>query len=548
MTININIETDFLWSKYCVGTTNIHIKGYIYSHTVNDILNHASVLKRDDVESFLKSLDGCFAIIVQKGEFTLIAVDKVRSTPIFFTKIKGCYYIDCNPTNLVERNGFNKYVNDDAILEFRMSGYTIGNKTVYKNLYSLKAGELAVFGKNNSKYIQYYKYFGDIEYKGYNDYIEELSEVTINIFKKMLDQIGGRQIIIPLSAGNDSRLVASALKHLGATNVKCYSYGSMGNFEAKIAEIIAKKLGYEWMFVPLNYKSEKKYYASQDYKEYAKFSETYCSIPYIQSLSTIKYLKDMKWVNEDAFFVNGNSGDFISGAHINLLKDNDCNSKAQRKENILNNLINKHFSLWGHYKTEKNVEKIKNSLWNEIVLACGNDLKNKEKDHLFYEYSEFIDRQSKYVIAGQRVYEFYGYEWRMPLWDNEYLYFWQKVPVEFKKNQKLYSDMLKKKNFGNVWGDDILVNKKNITPKWVIPFRLLVKVFFSLFGNYGKTSWKQFDKVVFNYWMINTHTMKAFSYLRVLSDFNKKPRGISPCWSSDDYVSKLKLKSIKSTK
>ena len=42
----------------------------------------------------------------------------------------------------------------------------------------------------------------------------------------MLTEIGDRQIIIPLSAGNDSRLVASILKYLGAKNVKCYSYGT----------------------------------------------------------------------------------------------------------------------------------------------------------------------------------------------------------------------------------------------------------------------------------------------------------------------------------
>ncbi len=249
----------------------------------------------------------------------------------------------------------------------------------------------------------------------------------------------------------------------------------------------------------------------------------------------------MGLVDEDAVFINGNSGDFISGAHISSLKNSlsDYSNKEQRKDNILNILIEKHFSLWGYLKSEKNVEKIKILLWNEIVLTCG-ELKDKSTDHLFYEYSEFIDRQSKYVISGQKTYEFYGYDWRLPLWDDEYLFFWQKVPAELKEHQKLYTDMLKKKNFGNVWGDDILVNKKNITPKWIIPLRFISKIFFSLFGNYGKTMWKQFERVVFNYWMINTHTLKAFSYLRILADFNKKPRGIYPCWFSHEYVSKLK--------
>ena len=109
----------------------------------------------------------------------------------------------------------------------------------------------------------------------------------------MISRIGDRQIVVPLSAGNDSRLVASVLKHLGAKNVKCYSYGTKGNFEAKIAKIIADKLGYEWKFVPLTHKSEKKFYASDEFKLYLDYSETFCSVPYFQGLSTIKYLKDL---------------------------------------------------------------------------------------------------------------------------------------------------------------------------------------------------------------------------------------------------------------
>jgi len=542
--INVGIRESYFWKRHHINGAVIFLKGYIYSHTISDIINHINALKKENIENFINSLDGNFAIVVQKEEFTFIAVDKIRSTPIFFTMIEGIFYIDCDPAALVKKDRFKQELRDIAILELSMSGYTVGNKTVYRELHSLKAGELVIFNNINFKYIQYYKFFGGIEYKKYDNYIEELSQVTLNIFQKMLSQIGGRQIIVPLSAGNDSRLVVSVLKHLGAKNVKCYSYGSNKNFEVDIAKVIAKKLGYEHIFLPLGYKSEKKYYSSKDYNEFLKFSETYCSVSYVQSLSTIKYLKDMDFIDSNAVFINGNSGDFISGSHINSLSKYRGTGVSQEfiKENILNSLINKHFSLWGYLKTKKNIEKIKISLWNEIAISCKDGLNDIEKTHLIYEYSEFIDRQSKYVITGQRAYEFYGYDWRLPLWDDEFLHFWKKVPVEFKENQSLYTDMLKKKNFGNVWGEDIPVNKKNITPKWIAPIRFLIKVPFGLFGNYGKIFWKRIDKVVFNYWMVNTHTLKAFDYLRILTDFNKRPRGIYACWAADDYISKLKSK------
>jgi len=538
--ISLDIKISRLWKKYSGKNTTIWIKGYFYSHTIDKIVNICKNIKKDEISSFIESIDGHFAIVVHKDDFTFIAVDKIRSTPLFFTKIKDNFFIDSDPKNLVNLNSFDKIIEENARLEIAMSGFVIGNKTIYKNLHSLKAGEIVIFQGNSYEYLQYYKYFGEIINKSFEDYLKELSEVTLNIFRKMLNKIGDRQIIIPLSAGNDSRLVASILKHLGAKNVKCYSYGTPENFEVKIAKIISQKLDYEWKLIPLTHKSEKIFYASKDYKKYLDYSETYCSVPYIQSLSTVKYLKNINWINDDAIFINGNTGDFISGGHINLniLDASKLENIEFRKENILSQLIEKHFSLWGYLKTDLNKNNLKVNLWNEIVEGCS-DIQKNSNDHLLYEYSEFIDRQSKYVISGQRIYEYYGYNWRLPLWNDEYLLFWQKVPLNYKLKQKLYIEMLKKNNFGNVWGDDIPVNKKKITPKWIIPLRFICKIPFSLFGKKGKKAWKQFDINFFFYFRDITHMMDTQNYIKVIMDIFKRPK-INASWLTKDYLKKYK--------
>ena len=532
------------WKKHTQNNLNIWIKGYIYSHSLEKIINICRKIKKNQVSSFLESIDGHFALVVQRDDLTFIAVDKIRSTPLFFANIQNNFFIDSDPKNLIKINEFNKKnINFNSRLEIFMSGYTIGNKTIYNELKSLKAGELVFFHNNDYEYLHYYKYNGDIVKKSLEEYLEELKTLTSNIFKKTLNEIGDRQIIIPLSAGNDSRLVASILKYLGVKNVKCYSYGTKGNFEAKIAKIIANKLDYEWRFIPLTHKSEKKYYASEEYKEYLNYSESFCSVPYLQSLSTIKYLRDLNWINEDAIFINGNTGDFISGGHINTkMKDNhDIKniSEQLRKENILNQLVEKHFSLWGNLETYNNLSQIKKTLWQEIVKGCG-DIAKKEKDHLFYEYSEFIDRQSKYVISGQRIYEYYGYDWRLPLWNDEYLLFWQKVPMDYKFKQKLYVEMLKKNNYGNVWGADIPVNKKTITPKWLIPLRFICKLPFGLFGKKGKKAWKQFDMNFFYYFRDVTQMMNTQNYIRIVKDIFKKP-SFHVAWQVKDYLKKIEM-------
>ena len=183
--VYINIEENYFWSRYFKGSVVVFIKGYIYSHTVSNILDCIKNLEIENISNFISSLDGHFAIVVQKEKFTFIAVDKIRSTPLFFVSIGDNFYIDYKPERLVEKNGFKEDLIDSAIIELAMSGYVIGNKTVYRNLNSLKAGELVVFRDSNVMYIQYYKYCGSIECKDYVNYIEELSRLTLNIFRKI---------------------------------------------------------------------------------------------------------------------------------------------------------------------------------------------------------------------------------------------------------------------------------------------------------------------------------------------------------------------------
>ena len=137
------------------------------------------------------------------------------------------------------------------------------------------------------------------------------------------------------------------------------------------------------------------------------------------------------------------------------------------------------------------------------------------------------------------MYEFYGYEWRMPFWDDQYLNFWQKIPLKYKIKQKLYIDMLKKNNFSNVWDDNFSLNKKTITPKWVVPLRIIFKIPFSLFGKVGKKAWKQFDINVFKYFMSIPHTWDMYNYSRIVKDIFKKPRN-SVSWQAKDYLKNFK--------
>ena len=84
--INIQLKTNKSWTKFVENNLKIWIKGYIYSHSIEDILKIFKNIKKDEVSSFIESIDGHFALVCQRNDLTFIVVDKIRSTPLFLQR------------------------------------------------------------------------------------------------------------------------------------------------------------------------------------------------------------------------------------------------------------------------------------------------------------------------------------------------------------------------------------------------------------------------------------------------------------------------------
>ena len=57
------------------------------------------------------------------------------------------------------------------------------------------------------------------------------------------------------------------------------------------------------------------------------------------------------------------------------------------------------------------------------------------------------NRQIKWVIKRQKIYDFLSLQWSLPLWDRDYMSFWERIPLEQKRKQKLYINTLIERNW-----------------------------------------------------------------------------------------------------
>lgn len=524
----------FGWRRLAAGPTVLWFKGYLSRGAPDAVLAAAAAWPAPpDTETFgrfARGLDGHFALVVERPGWIGAAVDRVRSIPLFVARAGAGIALGADAPGLADRLGLTE-IEPDAALAIAMAGYTIGDDALIRGIEPLMPGEAVVIEGDRVERQAYaaYRPWRVVE-RPDEAWRRALMEATDTVFDKLVASTRGRVVAVPLSAGLDSRLVASALKMRGARDVRLFAYGIPGNHEAAASRAIAERLGYPWIFVPVTRAAQARLFASAEHDAYLRFADSLTAVPFRQDFLAIRALRDSGWLPRDAVIVNGNSGDYISGNHIppGLRAIPMGLDRTARRDRVVGALIDKHFALWRFLRTADHRRRLAARI--EAALdGLGAGLGDPACDHGLYEAMEFQDRQAKYVIAGQRIYEFLGFDWRLPLWDPAYLDVWEGVPLRLKAGQRLYRETLAALGWGGVWRP--MDWPRAIAPAWVRPLRLAAK---AACAPLGRDRWHRVERRLFMPLTDTLANMGAVPYGRAVADGRGWRHAVS--WFAEAYL------------
>ena len=428
---------------FSVGDDSI-IKTFIYTITNNEEINSELIKDR------LSCQTGHFAFILKYNHYIYAAVDIICSYPLFYLLHQDEVIVSNSAQKLKTEFSLND-IDSIPLLEFYMAGYVTGKDTIIKNLYKIQPGELLVINtkENNYKREQYYSYFPTInctDSKSNKDYLNELDIIMDDIFQRIIKKANGLPIWLPLSGGLDSRFIACKLKQFNYPSLYSFSYGPSGNYEAKAAKKVANDLDIPWIFVDSNSKRERKLFQGKKRKEYWEFASGSYSLPSMMEYEALYELTERNIIPKNAIIINGQTGDFITGGHIpKALID-----KGSYVHDLIDAIISKHYSVWQNIPLHKSFDQIKNKIIELLDLENKTKL-NKEELASYFEFWEWQSRQSMSVVNGQRLYDFFGYQWMLPLWEKSLVTFYQNVPLELRLGQNLFIDYLEKFNYKNLF-------------------------------------------------------------------------------------------------
>lgn len=411
---------------------------------IHDLEQHQNALAAvENIEAWaekLKDLAGFFSLVKHEGNTLCAAVDHIRSRPLFYAVNDQGFYLS-DSAEWVRQQVNDTVMDDFAKAEFQLTGYVTGRDTLYKHVKQLQAGECLVYADHTLAVERYYS-FEHSEPEQYNEkaLLEELDTVAKASIQRLIHYANGRQVVIPLSGGYDSRLIAALLKEANYDNILTFTYGAKGNKEAAYSKIVADNLGLEWRFVEYTEALWQAAWQTDERKRYQLEGSNWTSLAHMQDWLAVKIMKEQGVVENNAVFAPGHSGDMVAGSHIPNFIHKDLTAKYT-KDDLVEHLFNKHYCLTQHKNVQPSVSMFKEKVEKSLVLQAtysAQEFANECEKH------NWQNRQSKFIFNSVRVYEFFDYDWWIPLWDKEFVGFFEDLPLPL-RNHEWYIEYVQNK-------------------------------------------------------------------------------------------------------
>lgn len=408
-----------------------------------------------DFEQFVTRVSACnglFRVIVRRCGEILAAVDRVRSMPLFWTDAPGGACVGSD-AYWVRRQAGDHQPDPAAWAQLWHLLYVLGERTLSPNVRQLTAGcalQMKVSGSAAmSQRRCYYNYIQRPREDSPDPaaLMDELDLLLESAVRRVLESSEGRQIVVPLSGGLDSRLIACMLKRLGARRVLCFSYGLPDNVESRQSRAVAQRLGLDWEFIC--YRDLPREVLDREHRRaFVRFgSNLHTLAPLLEDYLAVQMLRQRGLVEEGAVFCPGHTACFSSSPGALQA------AQRSRDDSQLAELILRLHSPRLHWKSPP--KAVRQELVDAVergLRRLGGQADEGRDPAAVLESWNWVERQSKRIVNMARVYEYWGCSWRIPLWDGELMDFWGSLPARLRLGKRLYRQYLASRSRSRLFG------------------------------------------------------------------------------------------------
>lgn len=419
--MEINLTHDSQWTKH--GDTFVSGHAFVEGEhlATQELAEHiAAVESKNELASVLSELNGFFAVVHQMDTEVHVAVDHVRSWPLYYAVTDDIYISDS--AEWVHTTATQGNYDPNAVNEYLFTCYVTGADTVSTDVKQLQSGEILTFqtdGHTSSpRRSQYYTY----EPNGSTGTVATFDDRLVESFQRLLQYADGRTILLGLSGGYDSRLIALMLHRLGYDNVVTYTTltASGSSDEFTVAESVAADLGFRHIKIRTDH-SDYEHLDNSDQLTMAEDIGYLSEYPHINKYILREKLRDEGLDPSEMVHVLGHH--LVAGTFLPAeMRDR---STIDRDE-FLDLMWDLHYSNWVEQGDLQLRDLFAGRILDRIPTGLYQDRSVESVTDVLKGYEQWYwqERLPKYVMAC-REYEYLGFNMWYPFLDRELCAFYE---------------------------------------------------------------------------------------------------------------------------
>ncbi|MBP1921889.1 asparagine synthase (glutamine-hydrolyzing) [Halorubrum alkaliphilum] len=423
-------------------------------------------------------LEGFYAAVVEdrtsgEADAAILVADGARSIPLYYGTHNGSAIV--SDRGRVVRDALDASTDPVTESEFLLTRYVSGPETIWTGVRSTRAGAaVRIDDGGGIEPTTYRDHWPDetepaastvserpastlsepaastVSLTGSQSPRERLESGLERAFDRAVRIAGDRPVVVPLSGGYDSRLVASEFVARGH-DVIGFTFGRSGHPDVEVSREVAARLGIEWRFVPYDAETWHEWYGGPAGETYRRAAFGGDALPFLAEWPAVRTLVAEGQVPADALWCPGHTV-ATPGERLPRFADPDtpAGDEGESGESdavpptvdaLADYVRRTHYSLWEWDDDRFNAavdERIRRGLLGDRDPDAVNDAASAAAA---YERWEWRARMTTFTNGDLRAYENAGVETWLPLWDPAYVRAYASLPRRCREDKRLHSEL-----------------------------------------------------------------------------------------------------------
>ncbi|MDO5721352.1 MAG: asparagine synthase C-terminal domain-containing protein [Actinomycetaceae bacterium] len=381
-------------------------------------LTPVSALPGNPSDMELRQRSGHWARIEADDRQVRLYTDRIMSFPLYYAR-SGDQWVVGGDVYQVAQAANRQTRNENAARELLNCAHTLSHHTLFDGVYAVEAGtRVTLTADGVSRHCWGQPRYATAGTTDARQFGEEFDRELTKAFADAVQNLGGKQVVVPLSGGIDSRLLVLYLRKVQAPNVIAFTYGKPGSREVETSRAVAEKLGIPWHGVELPTNQMRATWNSSEGGQFARATWSGFALPHVQDWWALRQLRAKGVLRP---------GDVVFPGHTivgNMHHFEVFDTPWDRGE-IGRAVAEHHWCLRTRGPRSKAdwelvrralAEAMKETKW---AVEEGDDtVAARRSTQDLVEWVNLKHRQAKYINNSMRPYEYFELNWAMPMLDS----------------------------------------------------------------------------------------------------------------------------------